>query len=90
MKLVQLAGSYFLGTEEFVSSNSMRATVVLKGKINSGKLVQSYRRLILENRLLQTKIIEFPKKNKFEWGRFSPEELEQLLSFEERRLTYAI
>jgi hypothetical protein len=86
MKLVQLAGSYFLGTEDFISSNSMRATVVLKEKINSKKLVQSYRELILENRLLQTKIIECPEKNKFEWGRFAPEELEQLLSFEDRRL----
>ena len=87
MKLVQLAGSYFLGTEEFTSSNSMRATMVLKEKINGEKLVGSYRELILENRLLQTKIIEYPEKNKFEWGRFSPEELEQLLSFEEEKLS---
>jgi len=87
MKLVQLAGSYFLGTEKFISSNSMRATMVLKEKINCERLVQSYRELILENRLLQTKIIEYPEKNKFEWGRFSPEELEQLLSFEEDKLS---
>jgi len=87
MKLVQLAGSYFLGTEAFVSSNSMRATVVLKEKLNNKKLVQSYKKLILENRLLQTKVIEYPEKNKFEWGRFSLKELEQLLNFEERNLS---
>ena len=87
MKLVQLAGLYFLGTEAFISSNSMRATVVLKEKINNEKLVKSYRNLILENRLLQTKVIEYPEKNKFEWGRFSSEELEQLLNFEEWKLS---
>lgn len=87
MKSVQLAGSYFLGTEEFISSNNMRATVVLKEKINSEKLIRSYRELILENRLLQTKIIECPEKNKFEWGQFSLEELEKMLDFEEEKLS---
>lgn len=87
MKLVQLAGLYFLGTEAFTSSNSMRATVVLKEKINNKKLVHSYKKLVSENRLLRTKIIEFPEKNKFEWGEFSPKELEQLLKFEEWKLS---
>lgn len=86
MKLVQLAGAYFLGTEKFTSSNSMRATVILKKKINNQMLIQSYKKLILENRLLQTKVIEYPKKNRFEWEWFTPEELEQLLRFEENRL----
>ena len=86
MKLVQLAGLYFLGTEEFNSSNSMIAKVTLKEKIDCHKLVLSYKTLILENPLLQTKIVEIPAKNRFEWGRFSSEELECLLRFEEEQL----
>jgi NRPS condensation-like uncharacterized protein len=86
MKLVQLAGLYFLGTEEFNSSNNMMATVVLKQKIDGEKLFPSYRELIMENPLLQTKIVERPKKNMFTWGRFSPEEIECLLSFEQQQL----
>ncbi|WP_122626127.1 hypothetical protein [Lucifera butyrica] len=87
MELVQLAGLYFLGTEEFNSSNCMMSTVVLKEKIDMAKLALSYRQLILENPLLQTKIIECPAKNRFTWGRFSAGEVEWLLCFEERQLS---
>jgi len=86
VELIQLAGVYFLGTEEFNSSNNMMATVVLKERIDNSKLATSYRELIVENPLLQTKIIECPEKNRFNWGRFSTEELERRLNFEEKQL----
>jgi NRPS condensation-like uncharacterized protein len=87
MDRVQLAGLYFLGTEEYNSSNNMMATVVLKEKIDYEKLFPSYRALIKANPLLQTKIIEQPGENKFYWGRFSFEEIDGFLSFEQEQLS---
>ncbi|MBP2654694.1 MAG: hypothetical protein H6Q73_2263 [Firmicutes bacterium] len=81
-----MAGVYFLGTEEFNSSNNMMATVVLKEIIDISKLAISYREMIVRNPLLQTKIIECPEQNRFYWGRFSHEELERLLNFEDKQL----
>jgi NRPS condensation-like uncharacterized protein len=86
VKLVQLAGLFFLGTEEFNASNCMIATVVLKKKLNYQRLFSSYRALIVENPLLQTKIIERPEKNRFCWSRFSDDEIERCLDFERDQL----
>ncbi|EGO65809.1 hypothetical protein [Acetonema longum] len=83
MKVVQLAGLYFLGTEEYNSSNNMMATVVFKEKIDGEKLFPSYRKLILQNPLLQTRIAERPEQNMFAWERFSPDEIEYFLRFEQ-------
>jgi len=85
MKLVQLAGLYFLGTEDFNYSNCMMATVILKEKIDEQKLFSSYKELIIDSPLLRTKIIECPEKNKFDWGRFSSEETSKLLDFERKQ-----
>ncbi|MGB8452385.1 MAG: hypothetical protein WCD89_08635 [Anaerocolumna sp.] len=87
MDWIKQASWYILGSEEFVSSNSIMATVVMKAKLDTKKLFPGYRELILRNPLLQTKIIDQPKKDSFEWGRFSREELEELLCFEEGQLS---
>lgn len=84
---IKQASWYILGSEEFVSSNSMMSTVVMKAKLDTSKLFLSYRKLILANPLLQTKIIDQPKKDSFEWGRFSQEELDALFYFEEEQLS---
>lgn len=87
MEWIKPSSWYILGSEEFVSSNNIIATVVMKAKIDSSKLFPSYRELIMNNRLLQTKIIDQPAKDSFEWGRFSQEELNELLYFEEKQLS---
>lgn len=86
MDWIKRSSWYILGSEEFVSSNSIMATVVMKAKLDTSKLFSSYRELILGNPLLQTKIIDHPKKDSFEWGRFSQKELDELLCFEEGQL----
>ncbi|MBU2703325.1 NRPS condensation-like uncharacterized protein [Sporomusaceae bacterium BoRhaA] len=90
MELVQLAGVYFLGTEEYNFSNSMITTVILKEKIDNDQLVSSYKKLIIDNPLLQTKIVECPGHSRFYWGRFSSEELKGRLDFEEGQLVQMI
>lgn len=87
MDLLQLAGLYFLGSEAFTSSNSMMATIVFKEKLDSAKLFQSYQALIRDYPVLQTKIIESPESNRFDWSQFSPDEMAELLQFEREQLT---
>ncbi len=87
MDAIKLASLYFFGTEDFNSSNCMIATVTFKRKINPVRLYPSYRMLIMENPLLQAKMVEQPKKDTFTWERFSKEELEAFLDFEEMQLS---
>ncbi|MCM3697947.1 hypothetical protein [Paenibacillus macerans] len=87
MDVIKLASTYFFGTEQFMSANSMIATVAFKRKIDAEKLSSSYRLLIMNHPLLQSKRVESSEKDMFEWGRFSPEELECLLLLEKMRLS---
>ncbi|GLB32067.1 hypothetical protein LAD12857_39900 [Lacrimispora amygdalina] len=87
MDAIKLASLYFFGTEEFNSSNCMIATVSFKKKIDPERLYPSYRALVMENPLLQAKMVEQPEKNTFKWNRFPKEELKALLDYEEEQLS---
>lgn len=87
MDAIKLASLYFFGTEEFNSSNCIIATVTFKRKIDPIRLYPSYRALVMENPLLQAKMAEQPRKDTFTWERFSKEELETFLDFEEKQLS---
>ncbi len=87
MDAIKLASLYFFGTEEFNSSNCMIATVSFKKTIDPERLYPSYRSLVMENPLLQAKVVEQPEKNTFKWNRFPKEELKALLDYEEEQLS---
>ncbi|EHS55692.1 hypothetical protein [Paenibacillus sp. Aloe-11] len=87
MNAIKLASTYFFGTEDYLSSNSMIATVTFKRRIDAEKLFSSYRLLIMDNPLLQAKRVEQFEKDTFEWGCFSQEELENLLEIEKVQLS---
>ncbi|MEC0184052.1 hypothetical protein P4H61_21415 [Paenibacillus peoriae] len=87
MDAIKLASTYFFGTEDYISSNSMVATVTFKRRIDAEKLFSSYRMLIMDNPLLQAKRVEQFEKDTFEWGCFSQEELENLLETEKVQLS---
>lgn len=87
MDVIKLASIYFFGTEDFNSSNCIIVTVTFKKKIDQERVYPSYRALVMENRLLQAKMVEQPEKNTFQWNRFTKEELKTLLDFEEEQLS---
>ncbi|WP_262384755.1 hypothetical protein [Paenibacillus terrae] len=87
MDAIKLASTYFFGTEDYILSNSMIATVTFKRRIDAEKLFFSYRSLIMDNPLLQAKRVEQFEKDTFVWGRFSQEELEHFLEAEKVKLS---
>lgn len=87
MDAIKLASTYFFGTEDYILSNSMIATVTFKRKIGTEKLLSSYRLLIMDNPLLQAKRVEQFERDAFLWGRFSQEELENFLEAEKAQLS---
>ncbi|AET60807.1 hypothetical protein HPL003_20355 [Paenibacillus terrae HPL-003] len=87
MDAIKLASTYFFGTEDYILSNSMIATVTFKRRIDTEKLFSSYRSLIMDNPLLQAKRVEQFEKDTFVWGRFSQEELEHFLEAEKVKLS---
>ncbi|MGG6311631.1 hypothetical protein [Paenibacillus macerans] len=82
MNAIKLASTYFFGTEPFVRGNSMIATVTFKTAIAYDRLFAGYRQLVMDHPMLQSKRVELPGQDTFEWGRFTDEELEKLLNDE--------
>ncbi|WP_025682716.1 hypothetical protein [Paenibacillus maysiensis] len=87
MDAIKLASTYFFGTEDYILSNSIIATVTFKRRIDAEKLFFSYSSLIMDNPLLQAKRVEQFEKDTFVWGRFSQEELEHFLEAEKVKLS---
>jgi NRPS condensation-like uncharacterized protein len=87
MDSIKLASTYFFGTEDYISSNSMIATVTFKRRIATERLFSSYCSLIMGNPLLQAKRVEQFEEDTFVWGRFSQDELEYFMEAEKVRLS---
>lgn len=89
MDAIKLASTYFFGTEDYLSANSMIATITFKRKISPATMYSSYRLLILNNPLLQAKKVELPAEDSFVWEPFTEDELDRLLALEQtKQATY--
>lgn len=88
MKAVDAATSFWVGSEEFLGANSIMFTLVVKEPIVSERLYPTYRKLVLENPMLQSKLVDQPGQKSMEWTVFSPQELEALLQKEAQLLAH--